>query len=109
MAASPPTNGIKMHKLQTDKNSPTVCPGFDSLDGIPRLANSYLNVFAMFTTTKNCQASPKAGISKSQTIPGGVVLDSGAHFFSKSCSATTKRISAGRANPNIRTNTSVGS
>jgi hypothetical protein len=68
--------------------SPIDCPGVGSDEGMSTLANSFSRDFAMFKTTMNCQTIPKTGMSMSQTLPGAIVLDTGAHFFSAFCNAS---------------------
>jgi hypothetical protein len=63
-------------------------PGIGSGLGIPRLAYSLANDFAMFITTKKFQIKLNTGISKSQTIPGSIALEAGAHLFRVFCSVS---------------------
>jgi hypothetical protein len=57
----------------------------------------------------NCQTNPKTGISQSQTLPGSIGLDAGAHFFNTPCNANRKRTSAIRVNQSMTISANVGS
>jgi hypothetical protein len=60
---------------------PMDCPGAGSGLGIPRLTYSLPSDFAIPITTKKFQIKLKNGMSESQTIPGSIVLEAGAHLI----------------------------
>jgi len=81
--ASIPRIGTKPQQAHTHMAIPMGCPGNGSGLVIPRLAYSFANDFAIFITTKKFQIRLNKGMSKSQTIPGSIALEVGAHLLER--------------------------
>lgn len=76
------TTGMIPHAPQTHIAIPTAFPGSVSLIGIFLNLNSFAKDLANAETTKKFQIMLNSGISKSQTSPGCIVRDEGAHLSS---------------------------
>jgi hypothetical protein len=100
---------MKKQQLQTQNASPIDRPGLGSEQGIPSLANSFPRDFPTFITVMNCQANPKPGMSQSQTLPGAIALEAGAHFSNASYNDNRKRRSAIKVAQRTTITTDVGS